>query len=363
MRIAVQGIGVVGGFGTGVNDLTEALHSTGTPPGSYSLSECGSTFEIPAFRADTEKLTDFVPLKALRRIDHFSRMGLLGAYLALDDAGILAEGRQEKLGVIIASGYGATGITFAFQDSFIHDGDICASPTYFANSVHNSAAANIAMMLGATGPSSTVSQFQMSVPSALQTAQLWLSEGRVDRVLFGAVDELSELIGYTFYRQRGRSIARKMMPLATDSESAIPGEGAAFLLLSRNEESGQGYCLLDRVVSGRQLHPATRLTENELLLVGADGRKVTGQGYRVQAEGARVACFTPHYGRMPAAAAFDLSAAAIMLKHNIVFPSPHSSSCDFAARIATEVEPLATGISCLTLDDDGGYGLVNLERL
>ena len=72
---------------------------------------------------------------------------------------------------------------------------------YFANSVHNSLATNISLLLGATGPNSTVSQFHLSVPAALQTAWLWLAEGRVHRVLFGAVDELSELIAYAFYRE------------------------------------------------------------------------------------------------------------------------------------------------------------------
>lgn len=363
MRIAVQGIGVAGGFGTGVTEMRQALLSGAGRRSSIHLTNCGNPLELPAQRADTSRLKDFVPLKSLRRIDNFSRLGLLGAYLALEDAGIPAEGGQENLGVVIASGYGATGITFAFLDSFINDGDICASPTYFANSVHNSAAANISIMLGATGPSTTVSQFHLSVPSALQTAWLWLAEGRVDRVLFGAVEELSELIGYAWYRQRGKTDEPEMAPLLTGAESAIPGEGAAFLLLSRREEAREGYCFLDQVTTGRHLKPGFPGSSQDLLVLGADGRREKGAEFAALAGRSRVACFTPHYGSMPAGPAFDIAAAALMLKEGSAFATPGGVDAGFPATVARGGEALASpGISCLTLSDDDGFGLVNLSR-
>lgn len=363
MRIAIQGIGVAGGFGTGMADMRQALVSGAGSRSSILLANCGNPLELPAMRADTSRLNDFVPMKSLRRIDNFSRLGLLGAYLALEDAGIPAEGGQERLGVVIASGYGATGITFAFLDSFINDGDICASPTYFANSVHNSAAANISIMLGATGPSTTVSQFHLSVPSALQTAWLWLAEGRVDRVLFGAVDELSELIGYAWYRQRGITEEQEVTPLLTGVESAIPGEGAAFLLLSRREEAREGYCFLDGVTTGRHLKPGSLGSPQDLLVLGADGRREKGAEYATLAGQSRIACFTPFYGSMPAGPAFDIAAAALMLKEGKTFASPGGGSCDFPATVAAGESALETPrIACLSLSDDDSYGLVNLSR-
>ncbi len=361
MQIAIQGIGVVGGFGTGVSDMRQSLLSGTRSRSGITLANCGDPLELPAMRADTSRLTEFVPLKALRRIDTFSKLGLLGAYLALEDAGVLAEGKQDRLGVVIASGYGATGITFAFLDSFINDGDICASPTYFANSVHNSAAANISMQLGATGPSTTVSQFNLSVPSALQTAWLWLAEGRVDRVLFGAVEELSELIGYAWYRQRGTPKKPETTPLLTGVESALPGEGAAFLVLSRAEEVRKGYCILDRVTTGRHLKPGFLRAPHDLLVLGTDGRKETGAEYAALAENATISCFTPLYGSMPISPAFDLAAAALMLKEGKTFPSPGSHACDIPAIVAAGGKSLETQrISCLSLSEDNGFGLVDL---
>jgi 3-oxoacyl-[acyl-carrier-protein] synthase II len=306
-------------------------------------------------------------------MDQFTKMGLLAAHLALADAGLPSTGKDapshEGLGVIIASGFGATTTTYALLDSIINDGDVCTSPTHFANSLHNSCSANISIGLGATGPNLTVSQFHLSVPSALLSARQWLLDGRVDRVLFGAVDELSDLIGYSWYRKRGMTHLDPMCPLLTGVETAIPGEGAAFLVLSRLVEDRPGYCALDGVTTGRCLDrwedgcPDRDSAQPRLLVLGADGRRDLGARYAAMAEATRIACYTPLYGSMPAAPAFDLAAAALMLKNGLVFPTPGASCCDFPATVAP-AGPLGTAqIALLTLAEEEGYGLVELGAM
>jgi len=362
-RIVIEGIGAVGGFGCGIHDLSRALTAGTCPPGTLALSTGSGPVTIPAFRADVSRLQEFLPVRTLRRIDRFSRLALLGSHLALADAG-LPEAERPRLGIIIASGYGATGITYAFLKSFINDGDICASPTYFANSVHNSAAAHISIQLGARGPNLTVSDFQLSVPSAFATARIWLEEERVQRVLFGAVDELSELIGYIRYRTRGASPAAPMTPLRTEMETSIPAEGAAFLLLARENASRGGYCTLDASATGCLPIPGFPFPEPGLLVLGADGRRESGRRYPGVARHARVACFTPLYGSMPAGPAFDVATAALILKGGTVFPSPGGAFLDFPATVPSGGDPIgADRIHCLTLDADGAYGLTTLGKL
>lgn len=363
-RIVIQGLGVLGGFGTGIEAFANALVTGQSLPSGLSVPTSGGPIELAAFRADTSLLKEFVPARSLRRMDHFSKMGLLAAHLALVDAGLPATGegavRQEGLGVIIASGYGATTTTYALLDSIINDGDACTSPTHFANSLHNACAANISIGLGATGPNLTVSQFGLSVPSALLTARQWLLDGRVERVLFGAVDELSDLIGYSWFRKRGMTSAGGMRPLDTGAETALPGEGAAFLVLSA--EAGQGgYCTLEEVALGR-LRGQLALPEG-LLLLGADGRRELGPAYAAQAAGTQVACFTPLYGSLPAGPAFDLAAAAWMLREKRMPASPEAASPDFAATVPGPGTCCPSRISCLTLPEKAGYGLMSLRTI
>ncbi len=361
-RIVIEGIGMVGSFGCGVSDFSRALADGGSRPASLAVSTGSGPIEIPAHLADTSPLSEFVPARTLRRIDRFSRLALLGSFLALRDAG-LADTERRRLGLIVASGHGATGITYAFLESFIKDGDICASPTHFANSVHNSAAANISILSGIAGPCLTVSQFHLSVPSALATALRWLAEGRADRVLFAAVEELSELIGYAWYRRRGGAKSVPMTPLRTAEETAVPAEGAACLLLSRAEAARGGYCALGEAVTGSRPDDGFPLPDAGLLVLSADGRKDAGRRFAALARNARIACYTPLYGSMPAGPAFDLAAAALILKGGRIFPSPGDAALDFPATVPAGGELLgAPRVSCLTLGDGATFGLATLEN-
>lgn len=363
MRIAVKGIGVAGGFGCGVADLSRALAKGMSPLGSIQVPTAGGPVELPALRAETSRLEEFVPRRHLRRIDHYSKLGLLGAFLALEDAG-MPEGDHGRIGVIVASGYGATATTFAFLDSIINDGDICASPTHFANSVHNAAAANISILLGAKGPSLTVSQFDLSVPSALMSARQWLAEERVDAVLFGALDELSDLTGYAWHRSRPAQLNPRLFPLATAEESAVMGEGSAFFLLCRDDGKGDGYCTIEEIATGRRLGRGAPLTADRLLLLGADGRRELGRRYREELPlNARIACYTPLYGSTPAASGFDLAVAALILRGGKVFATPGGAMCDIPGALIHDGTMPATRVSCLTLAGDDDYGVVTLGGL
>ncbi|PLX85234.1 MAG: beta-ketoacyl synthase [Desulfuromonas sp.] len=336
-RLSIDGIGAVGGFGCGVEALRRALRK-----GHQSAEEevAGSPL-----LADTAPLSEFVAKRAVRRLDHFSKMALLGAHLALRDAGLPAP-VPERTAVVVATGYGPTRTTFAFLDSVIDDGDACASPTHFSNSVHNAAAAHVAIQLQATGPSLTVSQFEMSVPSALLSAGAWLAEGRVDRVLFGAVDEYCEVLRYCRERFAAEGGEFGIGP------GALPaGEGAAFFLLSRAGEGGGRYGAIEEVRLGR-IPDAPIESGTDLLLLGADGQQCCDAGYRnLVPAGAPALCHAPLYGCLPVGPAFDLAAAALTLEQGQAFPAPG----------VPEDLPVSR-VRCLKAGPAGEYGAIVLGR-
>ena len=67
--------------------------------------------EMPVYLCDTSPLEAFLNKRALRRVDHFSRLALLGSFLALEDADML-QADHENFAIIIATGYGASNTTF-----------------------------------------------------------------------------------------------------------------------------------------------------------------------------------------------------------------------------------------------------------
>ncbi|MDF1580924.1 MAG: beta-ketoacyl synthase N-terminal-like domain-containing protein [Desulfuromonadales bacterium] len=362
MRMAISGIGISGGFGCGVAALRQALQCGVVEPRQCSVERNGAIDTFPAYRTSLEGLDEFIPKRALRRIDHFSKMTLHSACLALQDAR-LSGGDLSRMGVIIATGYGALKTTFDFLDSYLDFGYSCSSPTHFSNSVHNAAAAHVSMQFKATAPSLTVTQFEMSVPSALLTAQLWLAEGRVDQVLFGTIDEYCAVLRYCRRQFFATGEQGPLQPFTFTEQSAVVGEGAAFFVLSRGEEDAR-YGAIDAVTLGNHAVVPLTLPHDDLLIIGADGHAKCGRWYAQALTGRAVAAYAPLYGSFPAAAGFDLAVAALSQQDGILYASPATAGAsDSALQVVAARRPLGkANIVCLKFGPGGDYGLIRLSR-
>lgn len=350
-RIAIRGIGVVGGFGTGVEALRDALAGTESGAGGPGCP-----------RANTDALAGFVDRKALRRMDAISRLAILGACLALQDAGI--ERPDERTGVVVSTGYGPSSTTLAFLDSFIDSGDPCSSPTLFSSSVHNAPAANLSTLLGVTGPNLSVSQFELSASTALLTATLWLEEGRVDRVLVGGVDEYGDVLGYCWKRFFGEPVETPCLPLDTRRQTARPGEGSAFLLLERESDGRRCGGVIQSVRMGRTGGEMPPIPADRLLILGADGhRRCAGAYERLVPRGSSVTSFGHLWGSFPAATAFDAAAAAVLLQTGLTPAPPPVSDHPESWRVPAAGEPLPdAGIGLLRATAGGEYALTLMSK-
>ena len=208
------------------------------PPAQDVPKEC----QVEVLKADTAKVSSFIPKSKLRRIDHYSRMALLAAGRALEKISPEMVSK-ENTGLIIATGFGALNSTFSFLDSYLDQGDKLSAPTWFSGSVYNAAAAYISICYGLTGPCLTVSQFDLSFSCALLSAQAWLNTGRVETVLIGAVDEWCEVSGYCIQQFNNHSGKKK----------GSFGEGASFFLITRETDIVPAIGFLENIYLGRDL--------------------------------------------------------------------------------------------------------------
>jgi 3-oxoacyl-[acyl-carrier-protein] synthase II len=226
MTLSVHGLACLGSFGAGISDL---------------LREEPLPFvrgEGLAADADTTALRDRLPARALRQMDRFTRMALLCLLDVLDDANMNPEAGLPDTGIILATGYGPTTPTFAFLDSLLAHGEHLASPLSFSHSVHNIPAASLAMRFGLTGPCMTFCQLDNPVAAGFLTAEQWLGEGRVRRVLFGAVDEHTPLLARTSRQIAAKRVGRP--PSGTGLRATLPvSEGAAFFCVGPAGETGR----------------------------------------------------------------------------------------------------------------------------
>lgn len=208
----------------------------GEQQNALPMDKAANCITDPEQRTDTSGLTKFIPKRALRRIDHFSRLALHASFLALEDAGLL-EADLENTGVALASGYGAAQTTFNFLDSFLDDGDRLASPTHFSSGLHNAASAYIAMQTKAQGPSVCTSNVGLGPAYALATAVHWLKSGIVDYALVGGVDEHCQVLEHCVNRFQSPEENACLLP------DVVAGEGAAFLVLG-TKPAGVASCLV-----------------------------------------------------------------------------------------------------------------------
>lgn len=314
--LAIDGIGVVGGFGSGLADLRAAIEQPPGPNGSFVVDTSGGPREYPAYRGNAKPLQDWIDKRKLRRVGGFSRLATLAAALALDSAGMPVPACTDRCGVIVVTGYGALAGTFRFLDTMI-DGAALASPTEFSNSVHSVAASDVTILLQLTGPSLTISQFEMSYAAGLICAANWLAEGRVDSVLLGAVDEVNDLLAYCRHCFFGAGNFGPIRPEALDVDSAIAGEGAAFTLL-RGAAGGQGRYGWIRGF-GWAAEPPHPPADTAGLVLGADGHRCCGRHYRPLVESCGgFTSFSPLYGTLPSGHGFDLAISALAMTDGVI---------------------------------------------
>lgn len=270
-------------------------------------------------RVALEPLARFLPERRLRRVDRFSRMALLAAWLALEDAGgeRFAAVDRERIGLAFGTGHGAQEPTYAFKDAIRRDGDRLAPPTAFAGSVTNAMAAQVTMALDIRGPCQTLATFERTVVEVLATAALWLEGGAADLVLAQMGDESSDVLHYAAAKLGGDRSATSL--------PCGPGEGCVAFLLAR-EEAGAG--------------------RRGLLVL--DGEPAAGRPW-----GSGVAC-----GSTPAGAAAEpLDSSA---------PGPdicRSLPVAFAFELAAALESRANlPIDCWSRDRQGTVATVRVER-
>jgi 3-oxoacyl-[acyl-carrier-protein] synthase II len=310
----ILGIGILFGRGRGVESYRQALEAGWQEPAVVSVKDR----KLPVYQVDLERVQDKAVLKKLRRSDKLSKMAVLAAADAFADSRLGAE-EKKKMGVIVATAFGAHVTTFDFLDGILDFGEAAVSPTVFSNSVHNAAASYISTTLEIQGPTLTVTRFFFSFHAALQLADAWLREGRVEHVLVGAVDQFGEVMGYIVDSKLILAADGKIRPFQFKPAAAVPGEGAAFFVVSRGG-SDRTYC---RVVDIRFGDDQGGPARPDLDVLDADGMLTDESVYLADLDSRTpVAAYSPLYGSMMIGSAFSCAAGALMLQGQKSFSNP-----------------------------------------
>ena len=340
MKPSILGIGSVSALGCGISTIKEGLLAERRPNiEKKRLLTAEGEKTLPVYSSTVEGLDRFIPRNKLRRVDPFLQMGLLSSYLAFEDSGIEIEDKS-RVGIIFGTGFGPLQTSFSFFDTLIDDGDKCASPTLFANSVHNSMVSNVSIALKIEGPCQTLTCFDMTTAAVFSTASSWIESGVVDYVLAGVGDEYCEVRGY----------ATLLSGSKNKDCSYLPGEGfVAFLLGGENR---QGYGTIDNVKTGRIKD--LDFSRADAHFLAANGDSGTGTYYDQIGRGnAPHFSYSHLYGGMPVGQGFDVAIAALSIKEGNLY-SPLDGS-------EKKNAPGLKKVDCIQCDDNGSAGVITVS--
>jgi 3-oxoacyl-[acyl-carrier-protein] synthase II len=224
--VVVTGIGVVSGFGHGVDPFWQGLVSGGS--GLAPIRR----FEVPpdaSLGAEVPPLDTraFVRSSIGRRIDWVSLMTLAACRLALADAKLEALA-PARTALALGSAFGNLSETQTFLDRMFARG--AGNPLVFPNLVFNAPLSYVSIELGITGPTAMLSGQEASGEMALGWGAAAIAGGAADLCLAGGADELGAVLHQVL--REGQSLSRAWpRPLDPHADGPCTGEGAAVLVL------------------------------------------------------------------------------------------------------------------------------------
>ncbi len=313
----ILGIGILFSRGRGVDCFEKALREGWQKPSEVTVHSAMDRRSF-AYEVNPDTFTDKAILKQMRRSDRLSKMAVSAVADAMRNSGI-EDINKERLGVIVASAFGAHGTTFDFLDGILDFGEASVSPTVFSNSVHNAAASYISSVFDIHGPTLTVTQFHFSFQHALQLAQAWLNEERCEYVLAGAVDQYGDVLHYVYDCKLGQAPDGQIKPFHFHPTFQVPGEGAAFFLMS-NKTSKNMFCTVEHIRFGKDPDEHVPV---DLNIIDTDGMLSDESVYLSSlSPDIPTASYSPVFGSMMTGSAFHCAAGALMLKKQIVYANP-----------------------------------------
>jgi 3-oxoacyl-[acyl-carrier-protein] synthase II len=231
--IVITGVGVVSACGVTREAFFEAL-AAGASGIAEDAALAPTGFPLAA-RVGDFGIKKHVEPRAVRRLARLSQMALVAAKQALAQAELPAPDPL-RTGIVLGTGLGTLRETIDFLAGIIKDGAGNGSPLLFPSSVMNAAAGQMAIELGLRGVNTTVNHREASAFGALALAADLLALGRADALLVGACDELNDW-SHHGYRRFGALTRTAMRPYARGRDGAVPGEGAALLLVEREADA------------------------------------------------------------------------------------------------------------------------------
>jgi nodulation protein E len=231
-RVAITGLGIISPLGLNLEENWKSL-SEGRPAiGPIKGADCSTL----RFKNGAE-VTGYDPVKHFpggkdAYIDRFAQFSVVAAREALRNSGLeLTPELRERSAIVCGSAVGGqAAIEAGFQDLWV-EGRGRVHPLTIPKTMANAGASHIAMDLGMSGPTYTVSTACSSANHAIGQAFRLVRDGEADAAMTGGSESIFN-IGMLKAWEAMRVIAPDTCrPFSKDRRGMILGEGGAMMVL------------------------------------------------------------------------------------------------------------------------------------
>jgi 3-oxoacyl-[acyl-carrier-protein] synthase II len=362
----ITGAGAVTPLGAGVENFWDAaLHGKSGIGGITLFDPAPYPSQIAGECSDFDP-TDFMGKKAARRMDRYAQLGIAAGIEAAESAGIadLIREKPERVAIVMGSGIGGLA-TWEREYRVLHErGPGRVSPFLITMMVPNMAAGQLAIMLGATGPSQCPVLACATGAEAIAEGLELIRRGDADVAIVGSAEApitpLS-MAGFCAIRavsRRNDEPHRASRPFDSARDGFVMSEGAGAMILESPEHaerrgadaiaavSGYGrttdaYHVTAPDTEGRGVERAMRLALSDAGLTAEDVGHVNA-----------------HATATPTGDGPETKAISRVMPHALVSGTKSMTGHSFGAVGATE------GIMCaLALKNEVVPPTINLENL
>jgi len=241
----ITGAGAVTPLGTGVENFWDAALHGKSGVGPITLFDSSPFPSHIAGECSDFDPTDFMPKKLARRMDRYAKFGVAAGVQAAESAGILdtIRERPERVAIVMGSGIGGLS-TWEREYKVLHErGPGRVSPFLITMMVPNMAAGQLAITLGATGPSQCPVLACATGGEAIAEALELIRRGDADVVIAGAseapITPLS-MAGFCAIRAistRNDEPHRASRPFDSGRDGFVMSEGGGAIVLESPEHA------------------------------------------------------------------------------------------------------------------------------
>lgn len=243
-RVVVTGLGCVSPVGNSVEETWQSL-AAGKSGAAY-ITKFDASQHKTKFAAEVKGF-DGVALfgvREARKMDLFTQYALAAALEALTQADLTVhEGNRDRVGVLIGSGIGGVSTLLEQVEVLRERGPERISPFLIPMMIADSAAATIAIRLGARGPNMSLATACASGTNALGEAAEMIRRGAADVIIAGASEAaivpvaMGGMNVMGALSTRNDEPTRASRPFDKDRDGFLMGEGAGVLILESLEHA------------------------------------------------------------------------------------------------------------------------------